>query len=109
MGAYEGPFGYRKLKNAAPHTWGEEDVPIYCSHCPWAHEIFPLSEGREGAQFWVHASPFPKKSGDPCVHHIYKNPEKIPDEYYERIGMSRTPKQLPRSYGIEPDGGKGRS
>jgi hypothetical protein len=75
MGAYDGALGYKKLKKAGPHTWGETDVPIYCSHCPWVHEIFPIREGGQGAQFWVHASPFPKKPGDPCVHHIYKDPK----------------------------------
>ena len=103
MGAYEGPFGYRKLKKAGPHTWGETDLPIYCAHCPMVHEIFPLAEGGEGSQFWVHASPFPKKPGDPCVHHIYKDPKKIPDRYYDRIGMTRGPKKLARSHGLEPE------
>ena len=103
MGAYEGPFGYRKLKKAGPHTWGEEDLPIYCAHCPMVHEIFPLAEGGEGSQFWVHASPFPKKPGDPCIHHVYKDPKKIPDRYYDRIEMTREPKALPRSYGLEPE------
>ena len=103
MGAYDGAFGYRKLKKAGPHTWGEENLPIYCSHCPWVHEIAPLFYGGPGAQFWVHASPFPKKPGDPCIYHMYKDPDKIPDKYYERIGMTREGKALPPSYGIEPD------
>jgi hypothetical protein len=106
MGAYEGPFAYRKLQKPGPHTWGEKDLPIYCAHCTWVHEIFPLAEGGEGAQFWVHASPFPKKPGDPCIHHVYKDPKKIPDRYYDRIQMTREPKQMPRSYGLEPERSK---
>ena len=34
-GAYEGPHAYRKFKKAAPYTWGEEGLPIYCGHCVW--------------------------------------------------------------------------
>jgi hypothetical protein len=90
MGAYEGPHAYRRLQKAGPHTWGEEGLPIYCAHCPWAHEILPLSAGGEGAQLWVHASPFPQKPGDPCVHHVYKDPSRIPERYYERIARQRT-------------------
>jgi hypothetical protein len=103
MGAYEGPYGYRKLKKAGPHTWGETDVPIYCTHCPWVHEIAPLMFGGEGAQLWVHASPFPKKPGDQCVYHIYKDPTKIPDKYYERIGMTREARVLPTTHGLDPE------
>ena len=102
MGAYEGPFAYRRLKKAGPHTWGEENLPVYCSHCSWAHEIAPLMYGGEGAQLWVHASPFPKKPGDPCVYYFYKDPKKIPDKYYERIGMTRDGRSLPPTKGIDP-------
>ena len=100
-GAYEGPFGYAKIKEAGCHTWGEKDVPIYCAHCPWAQEIWPVTEAGEGGQTHIHASPFPKKPGDPCIHYVYKDPKDIPDKYYDRIGMDKTPKELPRSYGIE--------
>ncbi|MBN1614070.1 MAG: hypothetical protein JW950_06350, partial [Deltaproteobacteria bacterium] len=85
-GAYEGPFAYRKFKKAAPHTWGEENLPIYCGHCPWAH-----------------VKPFPKKPGDPCIFHIYKDPKDIPEKYFKRLGMTREPAAMPPTYGIDPD------
>ena len=94
MKAFDGPTGYRRLKNAGPHTWGVEGVPIYCAHCPWAHEIWPLALAGEGAQLWVHASPHPQKPGDECVHYIYKDPKKIPHKYYERIEMEKSPKTV---------------
>lgn len=90
MGMFEGKRAYRKLHGPGPHTWGETDLPIYCAHCPWAHEIVPIQVGGQGAQLWVHAAPFPKKPGDPCIHHIYKNPADIPERYYERLGMKKT-------------------
>jgi hypothetical protein len=91
MGRFEGEDGYRKLRNPGHHTWGETDLPIYCAHCPWAHEIIPLMVGGPGAQLWVHAAPFPKNPGDPCIHVIYKNPDDIPERYYERLGMKKRP------------------
>jgi len=92
IGAYDGPNGLRRLQKAGPHTWGEVDVPIYCGHCPWVSEMIPIEMGGQGAQFWVHASPFPKNPGDPCIHHIYKNPKDIPKKYYERLGMKKNDK-----------------
>lgn len=88
-GAYDGPNGYRRLKKAGPHTWGEVGMPIYCGHCSWTHEIIPIKTFGQGSQFWVHASPFPKNPGDTCIHHVYKNPEDIPERYYERLGMKK--------------------
>jgi hypothetical protein len=88
-GAYDGPNGYRKLRKPGPQTWGEADMPIYCGHCPVAHEILPIQIGGQGSQFWVHAVPFPKNPGDPCIHHIYKNPADIPEKYYKRLGLEK--------------------
>ena len=92
---YEGPEGFARLKNAGPHTWGKENVPIHCARCTWFHEIWPVHLFGDGAQLWVHASPFPENPGDPCVHHIYKNPKDIPEEYYRKIGMEKSKKDFP--------------
>jgi len=91
-GAYEGPNGFRRLQKAGPHTWGEVGVPIYCAHCSLTHEILPIEMGGQGSQLWVHASPFPKKPGDRCIHIIYKNPKDIPEKYYQRLGLEKTVK-----------------
>jgi soluble cytochrome b562 len=101
-GAYEGPNGFRKLRKAGPYTWGEVDVPIYCSHCAWRHEFLPIKVGGQGSQTIVHASPFPKKPGDPCVHLIYKNPDDIPEEYYKRLGLEKTRGRMTSEKQISP-------
>lgn len=102
-GFYEGPMAYAKLKNSGRHTWGETDLPIYCSHCPWAQEILPIFTYGDDSQLWIHASPFPKKPGDPCIQYIYKDPKYIPDHFYERLGMGRKPNELPPTYGVDPE------
>jgi hypothetical protein len=28
----------------------------------------------------------PERAGDPCVHHVYKDVDAMPDEVYVRIG-----------------------
>lgn len=84
---YDSPIGYTCLKEAGPHTWGEANAPIYCTQCSWLHEIIPIEMYGPGAQWWIHATPFPKKPGQACVHHIYKDPDAIPNEHYQRIGI----------------------
>jgi len=89
LGMYDGPDGFRRFETPTADTWGEEGLPLYCAHCHWVHEMIPIRDGGQGSQFWMHASPFPKKPGDRCVHHIYKDPKDIPDFYYERIGITK--------------------
>jgi hypothetical protein len=93
MGAYEGPFGYAKTKTPAPITWGEKDVPFYCVHCAICNEIIPILLGGDGAQIWIHETPCARKPGDKCVLYIYKDPNKIPDKYYERFGLKKNRKK----------------
>jgi len=92
---YYAPACWALLNQPGPHTWGEKKCPIYCSQCSWFHEILPVHLFGEGAQWWVHASPFPAKSGDPCIHYIYKNPNDIPEQFYNRIGMRKSGIQMP--------------
>lgn len=90
QGLFDGPDPvYARVEKAGPHTWGESDVPIYCTHCVQAHERSPIDRFGQGSQYWVHASPFPKKPGDACIHHIYKDASKIPASYYERLGLTK--------------------
>jgi hypothetical protein len=89
-GAYDGPDGFRRLQKPGPHTFGETGMPIYCSHCSWAHELMPIATLGQGSQFWVHADrPFPVNPGDPCIHYIYKHVRDIPDRHYERLGLKK--------------------
>jgi hypothetical protein len=89
--AYEGESGYRRIEHSGPHTWGKKNIPIYCTHCPWAHQILPTQILGKGKQLWVHDydKPFPQNPRDPCIHYIYKNPEDIPEKYYQYLGMEK--------------------
>ncbi len=105
MGYYETPGGHHRLKEAGPHTWYKEQQPIYCGHCTWLHEALPVFLRGKGTQLWVHPPPYsPDKPGDPCVHYIYKDPRKIPKEYYERIGMENWPVDYDYSFLDEEKG-----
>lgn len=88
-GSYDGEDSFGRFKKPTVDTWGETDMPLYCGHCHWVHEVLPILAGGQGNQFWVHETPFPKKPGDRCVHVVYKDPADIPAAYYERLGMTK--------------------
>jgi hypothetical protein len=88
-GMFDGIFGNRRFEKAGPHTFSQENMPLYCGHCPWVHMALPIK--KSGAPLWCHdlENPFPRKAGDPCIHYIYKDPANIPAEYYEMVGCKK--------------------
>jgi hypothetical protein len=84
-GRYEGERAYLTLTEKAGRTFQRDALPVYCAHCSVNNEIQPLEWG--GVPTSVEFPP--EHPGEPCVHHVYKDPAAMPDEVYERLG--RTP------------------
>jgi len=84
-GLYDEPMNFLKVKKAQPMTYGKEDFPVYCAHCAVAEEMLTIEWGGYPA---VVTLP-PEKPGENCIHHIYKNPDDIPEEYYVRVGKKK--------------------
>ena len=75
-----------KTKKAYPWSWSKKNFPYYCVHCCIAWEIIPTE--LRGYPLRIHL--VPDDPVDPCVHLFYKTPESIPEEYFRRIGTSKT-------------------
>lgn len=89
-GVYDdGVFAERKYQGKGYHTFGKEGLPLYCGHCVWAHMAYPMNV--TGEPLWCHDydHPFPRKPGDSCIHYIFKDPAKIPDKYYDMVGVKK--------------------
>lgn len=82
----------RRIKNVAttkkayPWSWGKSNVPYYCTHCCVGAEIVPT----ELRGFPLRITLIATMVEDPCIHLLYKKPELIPEEYFTRIGMTKT-------------------
>jgi len=74
------------VKKAYPWTWGKSGIPIYCVHCPVMWEILPT----EIRGYPIRINLCGDKPGEPCIHYYYKKPELIPEEYFTRIGKTKT-------------------
>ncbi|MBI4418403.1 MAG: hypothetical protein HY563_06470, partial [Ignavibacteriales bacterium] len=82
-------FGFSK--KAGPLTWGKAKVCYYCAHCSMVNEILAI----ENYGHPMRITEYPEKAEDACVWYIYKDPKKIPAEYYERVGK-KAPTGAPR-------------
>lgn len=74
-------------KKAYPWSWGKAGVPYYCTHCCVNWEMIAV----ELRGFPARITLVGEKPEDPCIHLIYKKPELIPEEYFNRIGMKKDP------------------
>lgn len=84
-GAYEGDDALFTLTEAGPRTFGRDEMWVYCAHCSVNNEMQAVeSTGRLTSVEFP-----PQRPGEPCVHHVYRRPEDIPDEIYVRIGARK--------------------
>jgi len=73
-------------KKAYPWSWGKSGIPYYCTHCCVAWEIIPT----ELRGYPIRINLVTDRPEDPCIQLFYKKPELIPEEYFTRIGMTKT-------------------
>ncbi len=83
-GRYEGDGAYLTLRERSPMTFMRDELPVYCAHCSVNNEIQAIEWGGQPTSI-EHP---PHGRGEPCIHHVYKDPAQIPDSAYQRIGMS---------------------
>ncbi len=88
-GKYEGPNAFLKVKQPQKMTYGREDFPVYCAHEAAMEEI---GIQRDGSPFVV-VEPSKDLGKTPCSFIIYKDPEKVPAKYYERLGLTKPAKK----------------
>ena len=84
-GKYEGPHAFLTLNKYQELTYGRSSFPVYCAHeaCMehLAIEIY-------GYPFVV-IEPAKELGKEPCSFIIYKDPNKIPEKYYERLALKK--------------------
>lgn len=82
MGLYE-PEGKCSLCSACDYTAGIDKFPIYCIHSP----LFSIACGDK---YPSHVWDFQENIGpQACIISCYKDPTKIPDKYFERVGLKK--------------------
>ena len=96
------PFAFGVVKQPTPASWGRADVPYYCMHCALWSEVMTTDILGYPARITL----FDPDGTKPCAWLIYKRPEDIPQEYFDRIGRTRDPARFNRLGAGAPDGAK---
>jgi hypothetical protein len=84
-GKYAGDDAFYTIKEGQPLTYGRPDYPVYCAH-EYAMERVDIEEN--GKPFVV-VEPAAELGREYCALVVYKDPDKIPAKYYERIGLKK--------------------
>jgi hypothetical protein len=84
-GRYEGEHPYLTLRERGGRTFMRDELWVYCAHCSVNNEMQPVEWGETPTSVEYP----PERPGEPCVHHLYKDPTAMPGEVFERIGEAR--------------------
>lgn len=82
-GGYES--GLARVKEPHCITWGMKDFPIYCAHCPLGG-MLDIERAGDFNFVQIVSDPVARES---CHFVFYKDPARIPEEYYTRIGKKK--------------------
>ncbi|MGE0490737.1 MAG: hypothetical protein AB7S38_16140 [Vulcanimicrobiota bacterium] len=80
---------FGSFSEASPMTWSRSGVPAYCAHCA-VNEL--ESVRRLGYPRWV--TEFDPDPSRPCAWKLYKDPARIPQHYFDRLGVERDPSRF---------------
>jgi len=84
-GIYEPGRGGKLTEKAHRWSFNRKGLPYYCIHSAFLNEILPYQEF--GYLMWP--TDEPKGPEDECRWHIYKDPNDIPQKYYDRLGFEK--------------------
>lgn len=84
-GRLDPPYNFGKTKKPYPWSWGKANVPYFCVHCCLFSELMPI----EWVGYPLRVCEFSENPDDPCVMLFYKEPELIPEKYFERLGKKK--------------------
>jgi hypothetical protein len=82
-GVYDGPDGFLTVRGPRPLTHGFDEMPVYCCHQPFM-ELVAIEEFGWPA---VVIEPECDRGTCNCAFLIYKDPSRVPDRYYTRLGL----------------------
>lgn len=84
-GKYEGPNAFLTIEKPQRMTYNRANFPVYCAHEP-PMELVDIE--KNGAPFVV-VEPAAVLGKEHCSFIIYKDKSKVPEKYYERLGLKK--------------------
>ena len=84
----EPPYNWAVLEEVHDFGWNKKGVCLYCTNCCVVMQMKPIDAFGYPVRV-VEPPTYPDRKDVKCTWHIYKDPRKIPDRYYEDVGRTK--------------------
>jgi hypothetical protein len=86
----EPPYNWAVLEEEHDFAWNTKGVCLYCTNCCVVMQLKPIDTFGYPVRV-VEPPTYPDRKDAKCTWHIYKDPRKVPDRYYEDVGRTKPP------------------
>jgi hypothetical protein len=86
-GAYAEPKAFATLRGNGVETFGLDELPVYCMHCPATNRMVL----EQGGPYVLLVEPDLQPDGTirgHCSFHVFRSAQDVPAAMYERVGLS---------------------
>jgi hypothetical protein len=84
-GHYDPPRSNLVVEGPRPFTYGRSELPVYCCHEPVMEKA---SIEATGEPLFI-VEPSERLGEEPCRTYLYKDPARIPERFYTRLGLEK--------------------
>lgn len=84
----EPPYNYAVTEKEYDWAWNKKGVCYYCAHCCIVMERMPIDKFGYPVRV-VEAPTYPDNKEVKCTWYMYKDPTRVPEEYYRRVGRTK--------------------
>jgi hypothetical protein len=84
----EPPYGWAVLKEEHDFGWNKKGVCLYCTNCCVVMQLKPIDAFGYPVRV-VEPPTYPERKDVKCTWHVYKDPRKVPERYYEDVGRRK--------------------
>jgi hypothetical protein len=84
----EPPYGWAVLEEEHDFAWNTKGVCLYCTNCCVVMQLKPIETFGYPVRV-VEPPTYPDRKDAKCTWHVYKDPRKVPERYYEDVGRTK--------------------
>lgn len=85
----EPPFHFGVTTEAHDWAWNKKGICLYCVHCCALNERMPMRRFGYPTRVVDPPSWPAARNGGKCTWYVYKDPRRVPEEIYRRVGMRK--------------------
>lgn len=82
------PYGWGVVQGEHDFAWNKRGVCYYCTHCCVVMQQKPIEAFGYPVRV-VEPPIYPDKTDAKCTWHVYKDPLKVPERFYEEVGVDK--------------------